>query len=90
MGIIEPHEPPSVWVMQGQSVAQPMRPLRRWLGAFELEFQPIALVEVVDAAIKRQQEFKCMLVRNSVLSYISCHDSIHLIEDNRQSCSGEL
>jgi hypothetical protein len=76
MRIVEPDQPIAVRVMQGEGVAQTVRTLRRRLAPFDLELQPIALFEVVDAAIKPQQELKCVLVRNRPPLWLSYHDNI--------------
>ena len=64
MRIVEPDQPIAVLVVQGEGVAQTMRARRRRLAPLDLELQPIALFEVVDAAIKPQQELKCVFVGN--------------------------
>jgi hypothetical protein len=54
--------------MQREGVTQTVRAFRRQRAAFDLEFQPVALFEVMDAAIKRKQKLKGMLVRNGSLA----------------------
>jgi hypothetical protein len=64
MRIVEPQQPVAVRVVQSEGVAQTVGAFRRWLTPLDLELQPITLFEVVDAAIKPQQELKCMRVGN--------------------------
>jgi hypothetical protein len=66
MRVVEPDQPVAVRVVQGEGVAQTMRALRRRRAPLDLELQPITLFEVLDTAIKPQQEFKCVLVRNQL------------------------
>jgi hypothetical protein len=77
MSVIEPKEPVSIGVMQGESVAQSMGTLWRRLHALDFEFEPIALFEVVDAAIEAQQKFKRVFVGYGTpsLHIISCEDT---------------
>jgi hypothetical protein len=62
VGIVETDQPVAVRVMQRKAVPQTMRTFRRYFRAPDLEFQPISLVEQVDAAIEGKQEFKRVLV----------------------------
>jgi len=64
MRVVETHQTIAVRIMQGKRVTQAMRSLRRRGNAFNLELKPVASFEMMDAAIKRQQEFQCMLVRD--------------------------
>lgn len=76
MSVIEPKEPVSIGVMQGEGVAQSMGTLWRRLHALDFEFEPIALFEVVDVAVEAQQKFKRVFVGNGApsLHIISCED----------------
>ena len=78
MGVVKAYQPRAVRIVQRERVAQAVRSLWRWRSPFNLEFQPIALFEVVYAAIEREQKFQCVFVRNGHLlsSFISCDDSI--------------
>jgi hypothetical protein len=38
--------------MQGEGVAQTVRPFGGWRAAFDLEFEPVSLFEAMDAAIE--------------------------------------
>ena len=62
--IVEAYEPGSVRIMQCERISQPMRTLRRRRHPRNLEFEPMALFEVVDATIECQQKFKCVVVGN--------------------------
>ena len=68
MSIVKADEPVSIRVVQRQGVAQPVRPFRRRLCPLGLEFEPVALFEVMDATIKRQQEFESVFVGNGSLA----------------------
>jgi hypothetical protein len=47
-----------------------MRPLSRRIDASDLEFQPVALFEIVNTAIEGEQEFKRVILRNSILRLV--------------------
>jgi hypothetical protein len=66
MRIVEADQPAAVAIMQRQGIAQTMWPFRRRPRALDLEFPPIVLRKVMDAAIEREQELKCVLVGNGV------------------------
>jgi hypothetical protein len=66
MRIVEPDQPVAVGAMQRQRIAQTMWPFRCRPRALDLEFHPIALFKVMDAAIECEQEFKRVLVGNGV------------------------
>ena len=70
VGVIEAHEPVALGIMQGEGVAKPMRTLGRSVHALDLKFQPIALFEMMDAPIERQQELKRVFVRNRPPPYL--------------------
>jgi anti-sigma-K factor RskA len=76
MCVVESDQPVAARIMQGEGVAQTVRTFRRWLASLDLEFQPVALFQVMDAAIEPKQEFKRVLVRNRPSPSISCHDTI--------------
>ncbi len=61
MSIVEVYQTVATRIMQSKGITQAVRPFRRRLDPFELKFQPIALFEVMDTTIERQQ---CVLVRN--------------------------
>ena len=63
VGIVETDEAPAGWIVQSEGIAQSVRPFRRRLRPLDLELEPIALFEMVYAAVERQEEFQCMLVR---------------------------
>ena len=82
MGVVESHQPPALAIMQGERVTQTVRPLRCWRCAFDLEFQPMSLPEMMDAAVKAQQEFQCMVLRqglpcSSCVPWMIAHGFIH-------------
>ena len=60
--VVEPDKPVAVGTVQRERVAQSVRSFRRRLHAGNLEFEPIALFEVMHAAVERQQEFECVFV----------------------------
>ena len=68
VGIVETDQPRSVRIVQGEGVAQSMGTLRRRLHAPDLEFEPIALFEMMHAAIERQQKFERVFVGNGAPS----------------------
>ena len=80
VGIVETDKPLPFRVVQGEGVAQSVGAFRRRLHARNLEFEPIAFFEMVDAAIERQQKFKRVFVgyRTPALYIISCDDMINL------------
>jgi hypothetical protein len=55
VGVVEPDKPLAVGVMQGECVAQPVWSPGRRRHALDLEFQPITLFEMVDAAIEPER-----------------------------------
>ena len=67
VGIVKADQPIAVRIVQRERIAQSVRPFRRRLRPPGLEFQPVALLEVMNAAIKPQQEVECMFVGNSCL-----------------------
>nr|WP_294505857.1 hypothetical protein [uncultured Rhodopila sp.] len=67
MSIVEAHQPAALGVMQGEGIAQAVRPLGGCCAALDLEFEPVSLFEMVNAAIKRQQELKGVFVGNGRL-----------------------
>ena len=56
MRIVKAGEPIAIRVVQRERVARSMWPFRCRDRPFDLEFEPITLFEVMDAAVKRQQE----------------------------------
>ena len=66
MRIVETNEPFTIRIMQRERVAQTVWPFRRGVGARNLEFQPVSLIEIVDAAIEREQKCEGMLI-------LTCH-----------------
>ncbi len=68
MSVIEPQEPRSLWVVQRKSVAQAVGTFRGRLHPLDLELEPIALFEMVDAPVEAQQKFKRVFVGNGTPS----------------------
>lgn len=64
MGIVEPKQTISRQVMQRKGVAQPVRTFRRWRNAGDLEFNPVAAFEMMNASIEGQKKFESVFVRN--------------------------
>ncbi len=62
MGVIEPYKPIAVTIMQGEGIAQTVRTLRSRRYTSNLEFEPVALFKMMDAAIERQQKLKRVFV----------------------------
>jgi len=62
VGIVETNQPIAVRIVQRERVAQPMRTFLRRHDPLDLEFQPVAVFEMMNAAIKRQQKLQCVLV----------------------------
>lgn len=48
MSIIETDKSVTVWIMERKRVAKPMRSLWRGVNSFNLEFEPVILLEMVD------------------------------------------
>jgi hypothetical protein len=63
----------STWVVKRQRVTQPVRPLGGSLAPPDLEFQPIALIEPMGAAVKDEEKFERVYIATIDLSY---HDMI--------------
>ena len=61
MGVIEPDEPLSLWIVQRKGVAQPVWPQRRRCDAPDLKLQALATLVPMAAAVERQQELQCVL-----------------------------
>jgi len=55
MGVVEPQQPNTLRIVEGQAVREPMRPLPRWLRALHLDLHPIPFVEEVAGAIEIQE-----------------------------------
>ena len=64
MCVVEPEKPPSVRTVQCECVTQTVRPFTCLTDAHNLELEPIALFEVMNAAIKVQQKFECVFAGN--------------------------
>jgi hypothetical protein len=64
VGIVEAKDAGACRIMQGERVTQPVRSLGGWVRPLDFEFQPIALFEVVDSSVERQQEGKGVFVGN--------------------------
>ncbi len=62
VGVVKADKPLPIGVVQREGVAQSVGTLRRRLHAGNLEFEPVALFEVVHASIERQKKFKRVLV----------------------------
>lgn len=75
VGIVEADQPIAVRVVQRERIAHSVRTFWRRRNPFDLELQPIALFEMMNASIKGQQNLKCVLIRNGTLTRImSYHD----------------
>ena len=61
MGIIEADQTGPVRRMQRERICQAMRPLGRNVNAADLEFDPMALLKVMDAAIEGEQELQAVV-----------------------------
>jgi hypothetical protein len=83
VGVVEAHQALAVGGMQGEGIGQAVRTLRRWRSAFDLELQPIAVSEVADAPIERQQIFECVPVGNWLSRRLSCQDRAPLAKSIR-------
>ena len=62
MSVVKAQQPGALGIMQRERVMQAVRTLRRCLGTLDLELQPEALFEVMNAGIERQQEFQRVFV----------------------------
>jgi hypothetical protein len=67
--IVKADQALSVRVVERQRIAQAVRPFRRRLTAPDLEFQPIALIEPVGAAVKGEKKLERMFIATTYLSY---------------------
>jgi hypothetical protein len=61
MGIVEPNQAGAGRIVQRKRIAKTMRPFRCRRCPPDFEFQPIALVEMMNATIERKQEFEGMV-----------------------------
>jgi hypothetical protein len=52
--VVEAEETVAAWIVQGERVSQSMRAFRCRLPALDLELDPVALLEVVNATIECQ------------------------------------
>lgn len=64
MRVVESDKPLAVGAVQRERVAQSVPSFRRRLDTGNLEFKPVAVLEMMYAAIERQQEFECVFVGN--------------------------
>jgi hypothetical protein len=71
VSIVKTGQPIAIGIVQRERIAQSVRPFRRRLRPPGLEFQPITLLEVMNAAIEPQQKVECLFVGNSRLSSAS-------------------
>lgn len=62
MGVVETDETTAVGVMQRERVAEAVRPPRGRFDALDREFDPVALFEVVHAAVEGEQKLKRVLI----------------------------
>lgn len=62
MGIVEADQAGAARAVQRKRVTQPVRPFRCRLCPFDLEFQPIALFEMMNTTIEGEQEFQGVFV----------------------------
>ena len=56
MGVVEPDQPLAVRRMQRERIRQAVRSLLGRRDALDLELEPVALLEMMDAAIEGQQK----------------------------------
>jgi hypothetical protein len=69
VGIVKTDQALPVRVVERERITQAVRPLSGRLAAPDLEFQPVALIEPMSAAVKGEQELERMLIgRSSTLS----------------------
>jgi hypothetical protein len=90
MGIIEPDQSRPFGVMQRERVAQPVRPFRRRCRAPDLELDPVALFEVMDASIERQQKFKRMFVGDRGPLSMPIMIGYHIMDSKFKGCVSHL
>jgi hypothetical protein len=62
MRIVKSDQPPAVRIVQRERIAQAVGPLRRRCDLPDLEFQPIALFEMMNTPVERQEIFEGVLV----------------------------
>ena len=60
--IVEADQTVTLGIVQCQGVPEPVRPLRHWFRAPDIEFHPKAPVEVMDPAVEGHEEFQRVLV----------------------------
>jgi hypothetical protein len=71
MRVVEPDQPGAVRRMQCERVRQAVWPLLGCLDALDLELEPVALFEMMDAPIEREQELQPVFG----FEFISSHDT---------------
>jgi hypothetical protein len=62
MGVIEPDQPCAIGGMQRERIGQAVWTPLAGFDSLDLELDPIALFETVNASIKSQQEYKSIFV----------------------------
>jgi hypothetical protein len=75
MSVIEADEPLAVWCMQCECIGEAMWPLLCRLDASDLEFDPVAIFEMMDTPVEGQQKLKT-IVGFSIDHFISRDDII--------------
>jgi len=75
MGVVEADQPRAIGRVQRERVGQTVRAFLGRLDALDLELDPVALFEMMDAAIESQQELKSVF-GSAALHIISGHDNM--------------
>jgi len=65
MRVVETDEPSTSWRVQRERVRQAMRSFIRCRHAYDVELEPVALLQVMNAPVERQQELKSVIRRRS-------------------------
>jgi hypothetical protein len=63
MSVVEPDETRSIRRVQRERIPQAVRPSWRRFNPADFEFEPIAVLEIVDTPVERQEEFQRMIRR---------------------------
>jgi hypothetical protein len=77
VGVVEADQPRAVRRVQRERVGQAVRSLPGRLDALDLELDPVALFEVVDARVESQQKLEGVFRFPTDID-ISCHDMIYV------------
>jgi hypothetical protein len=73
VGVVKADQALPIRIVERERIAQAVRPLRRGFAPFDLEFQPVPLIQQMSAPVKSQQKFEGMFIASAYLSY---HDMI--------------